>query len=161
MNAQEPVNDGAKLEGIVTFTVVGADGKVKEKVTVKNAVVKVGRTALMDRLTNASPDQDCLINYIAVGDSVTAVADGNTQLGNETAREAIASRTHAFDVGAISTVFAAGDIPAGTLKEAGLFMDATGTADSGTLLSRVAVNIVITALDSLFIDWRLTLSNAA
>lgn len=146
--------------GCPTIKVIGPDGEVKFEKTYKNLIVQAGRTAIADRLTNATPDSSLLVGYIAVGTGATAPADGDTALETETARKAVASKTHAADVAAIATTFNATEIPTSTLKEVGLFIEGTASADTGTLLARVTVNIGITALDALFIDWRITLSDA-
>jgi len=151
-------NETFGLTGIYTFRVFDEFGKLKEKKVVKNLVPKIARTKIADRLTNATPDSDLLISHIAIGDDVTAPADGDLILGNETARNAVTSLAHSDDIATTSTVFAAGTAT-GTHKEAGIFIEGTSTVDTGILLSHVAVDITVAALDSLFIDWRLTISN--
>jgi hypothetical protein len=150
------------FRGEATFTVVGPDGNVKEKKAQKNLVVTAGLVAIADRLSNASPASSLLIGYIAVGDDNTAAASGDTTLGNEIARKAVQSRTQSGGVVAVSTTFAVGDIPGvpTTVQEAAVFIEGTGAADSGTLLCHVVESIAVGALDSLFIDWRITLADA-
>lgn len=160
MSKKESLQSKGGIAGYPTIKVIGPDGKVKFEKTYKNLIVQAGRTAIADRLTNATPDSSLLVGYIAVGTGTTAPADGDTTLETETARKAINSKTHSADVAAIATTFNAGDIPVSTLKEVGLFIEGSATPDSGTLLARVAVNIAITALDALFVDWRITLSDA-
>lgn len=157
---KKKVHSNGRLAGYPTIKVIGPDGKVKFEKTYKNLIVQAGRTAIMDRIVNPSPDSSLLVGYIAVGTGAVAPADGDVALGTETARKAINSKTHSADVGAIATTFDAGDIPTSTITEAALFIEGSATPDSGTLLAMVAVSIAITELDALFIDWRITLSDA-
>ena len=150
----------ARFTGKCHVRVVGADGKVKYDNENANLVVDAGLTLLANRLGDASPDSACLINYIAVGTGTNSPAANNTQLQTETARKAVLSRTNSGVEVAVSTTFGAAEVPTSTLKELGLFIDATGTANSGTLLARVNDSFAVTALDSVFIDWRITLVSA-
>lgn len=149
-----------KATGEVHIRVVGADGKIKHDRKVKNLVVTAGLTLLANRISDATPDSGCLVNYIAVGTNNTAPAAGNTTLGAENARKQVASRTNSAAVAAISTTFNAGEVPTSTINELGLFIDGTASADSGTLLARVLDTFAVTALDSVFIDWRITFADA-
>lgn len=149
-----------KATGEVHIRVVGADGQIKHDRKVKNLVVTAGLTLLANRISDATPDSGCLVNYIAVGTNNTAPAAGNTTLGAENARKQVASRTNSAAVAAISTTFNAGEVPTSTINELGLFIDGTGTANSGTLLARVLDTFAVTALDSVFIDWRITFADA-
>jgi hypothetical protein len=153
-------NGKVRATGEVHIRVVNERGEVTHEKTVKNLVVTAGLTLLANRLTDSSPDSECLVKYIAVGTGTNAPAAGNTTLQTETARAAVLSRTNSAAVAAISTTFAAGAIPTSTIKELGLFIDGSATANSGTLLARVADDFAVTALDSVFVDWRITLADA-
>lgn len=158
---KEQLANSLKLRGEYRLRVVGPDGKVKQEQTVSNIIVKAGRTAIASHLADASPSPTTLLlGYIAVGTNATAPADADTQLGTENARKAVSSRVNSDDVVAVSTIFNAGDIPNSTLSEVGLTIEGTATANTGTLLSHAAINVTITALDSLFVDFRITLSDA-
>lgn len=148
------------IRGELHIVVRGADGKVKQEVRKKNLVVTAGLTLLANRISDATPSSGCLINYIAVGTGTNAPAAGDTALQTENARKAVTSRTSSAAIAAISTTFNAGDVPASTLKEVGMFIDGTASADSGTLFCRQNVNVAVTALDSVFVDWRVTFASA-
>lgn len=150
---------GIKIKGEIHVRVV-RDGKVIQEVRKQNLVVDAGLTLLANRLADASPDSGCLVNYIAVGTGTDAPDASDTQLQTENARKQVASRTNSGAIAAISTVFNAGEVPTSTLKEVGIFIDATGTANSGTLFARQNIDVAVTALDSVFIDWRITLASA-
>ena len=146
--------------GEVHIKVFGPDGIVKYEAHNKNVVVDAGLTLLANRLTSVSPSSECLVNYVATGTGTNAPSSSDTMLQTENARKAVLSRTNDGVVAAISTTFGATEVPTSTIRELGLFIDATGTANSGTLLARVADNFAVTAVDSVFIDWRITLADA-
>jgi hypothetical protein len=135
-------------------------GNIKHDKYYDNLTTTVGRALIIERIFNATPSADLLVDYIAVGTGTTAPAVGDTTLETETARKLRVSLANSSNVGSVSTVFAAGDVPTSTLKEVGLFINGTGTVDTGTLLSRTAIDLPVTALDSVFIDYEFTLNDA-
>lgn len=122
-----------------------------------NLIPTVGRTLIADNLTNASPDNDPRINYVALGSNATAPANGDTTLGTEVYRNAIASQTNASNVAYFTGFFDATETT-GTYAEAGIFADGTASADSGILFSHVAISITKSASETLTIDWTVTLT---
>jgi hypothetical protein len=130
-----------------------------ERWCVPNICVKVGRTMIINNLVDPSPDNAMVINYGAVGTNAAAPADADIKLGTEIARAVVASYNNSDNIGYI-TLFFGYAAANGTLKEAGLFSDATGVADTGILVSHAAINVVKSALNTLTIDWTLTLSDA-
>jgi hypothetical protein len=106
-------------------------------------------------LTNPSPATPLLATYAAVGSGTNAPANGNTQLQTEAYRNAVASRTSASNIAFVTAFFGATEA-VGTHKEAGIFAGGSGTANTGTLLSRVAIDIVKTNTQTLTLDWTLT-----
>jgi len=92
-----------------------------------------------------------------VGTGTNAPANGDTTLQTETARTVVASRTNASNVAYITGFYGATDV-SGTLREAGIFIGATATANSGTLLSRVAINVTKAVTETLTLDWTITIS---
>jgi hypothetical protein len=126
-----------------------------------NIVPIVGRTLIANNLTSASPTNTMLINYIAIGTGSTAVDNADTQLATEVYRNTTASKTNALNVAYISAFFSATETT-GTYKEAGIFSNATATANSGVLVSRVLLNpttgITKSGTETLTIDWSLSLS---
>ena len=123
-----------------------------------NLIVTAGRTALANHLTNAVPTVTPLrINFTALGTGTTAPANGDTQLQTEVFRKATASETNSNNVAFVTAFYTASEV-SGTFREAGLFIAGTITANSGTLFSRVAINITKSLSESLTIDYTITIS---
>lgn len=134
------------------------NGKIIRKYEYHNLLPTVGRTAVANHLTSSSPSPaDLRINYVALGTGVTAPANGDTILQTEVYRNAVASETNANNIAYITGFFSATETT-GTYREAGLFINGTASANSGTLLSRVAINITKSNTETLTLDWSLTIS---
>lgn len=128
-----------------------------ETTIIENIVPTVGRTMIANNLTDSTPDNSMLANYIALGSGTNTPANGDTTLQTETYRNAVASRTNASNVAYITGFFSAVET-SGTYREAGIFCNGTGSANTGVLLSRVAINVTKSASETLTIDWTLTIS---
>lgn len=124
---------------------------------IENLIPTVGRTMIANNLTSASPTNVMKITHCALGTNAAAPANGDTQLGTETYRNAIASITNASNIAYATGFFTALEVT-GTFAEAGIFSNATGTANSGILLSHVALSVVKSNTETLTIDWTLTIS---
>lgn len=135
------------LEDIIT-------GK-KKVYRAKNVITTVGKTMIINNLSNSVPDNSLLVNYVALGTDDTAPAAADVALGAETYRKLILSRTNNGVVGYFSGFFTATEVT-GTFKEFGLFSDASDVADSGILLSHVAINITKTNIQTLTVDVTIT-----
>mgnify|MGYP001593860138 CR=1 FL=1 len=154
----DTLGDAVGMLGLYRFTLENVITGEKEVKYYHNVVPTVGRTMIANNLTNASPTNTMLITHAALGSNVTAPAIGDTQLGTETYRNAIASRTNAANV-AYATAFFNQTEVTGTFKEAGIFSNGTGTANSGVIVSHVAIDITKTSTQKLTIDWTLTLTS--
>lgn len=129
-----------------------------EIVVKENLIPDVARTGLANWLTSGSPSPASLrLNYTALGTGTTAPANADTQLQTETYRKAIASESNTNNV-VYATAFYTTTETTGTYREAGIFMNATGTANSGTLFSRIAINITKNNTTTLTIDYTVTIS---
>lgn len=98
--------------------------------------------------------------YIAVWDDATAPAIGDTTLWNETARKAVWSTSFSAWTASIAVFFAAWEAT-WTHREFGLFGDwntttASGTVDTGILFSHVAVNVSVSATETLTITFSIS-----
>lgn len=152
------IKDKVSLKGVYTFTIRDAKtGKIKRQITVENIIPTVGREMLANNLTAASPTNTPRVTHVALGSGTNAPANGDTTLQTETYRNAAASRTNVSNIAYITGFFSATET-SGTYREVALFCNGTGSANSGVLLSRVAVNITKTTSETLTIDWTLTIS---
>ena len=154
------LKQGLRLKGQYHIVVKDQYGVVKYDEFIDNVTTNAYRAVIANNMTDATPTNTMLVDYIAVGTGTNTPAVTDTQLQTETARKLQTSSTNGNNVATVATVFNAGDVPASTLREVGLFAGGTVTANSGILVSRTAINIVVTALDSVFIDWRLTINDA-
>lgn len=129
-----------------------------EKMVIENLLPTVGRTAIAQHLSAVSPTpSSLLVNYGAVGTGTNAAANGDTTLQTETFRNAIASRTNANNVAYITIFLATTDVT-GTLREVGLFINGSASANTGTLFSRAIINRTKTSIQTLTIDHTVTIS---
>lgn len=152
-------NKGIKLKGVYTFTLRNAEtGEVEATHRYDNLITASGLARVAMVLGQVTGANDGRISHCAVGSNTTPPSAGNSQLGTETYRNVIASLN---SIGAV--VYASGFFGTteanGTHREAGIFIDGTATANSGELLSHVAVNITKTNTQTLTLDWTLTLTS--
>jgi hypothetical protein len=152
------ITQALKLKGVYKFTLEDINTGKKRVFEYENLIPTVGRTAIAEHLTNASPSPASLrCNYTALGTGTNAPANGDTQLQTETFRKAIASQTKSNNIAYMTAFYTAAEA-IGTHREAGVFINGTGTANSGTLFSRVAINITKSGTETLTIDYSITIS---
>lgn len=143
-------NDNLKVTGDVQITLFNKDGSVKDTREIKNLVVTTGKEFIASRMINTPT----AMSHMAVGADGTAAAAGQTALGSELGRVALASNTV---VGAVVTYTA--NFPAGTgtgaVVEAGIF----NAGASGTMLCRTVFSVVNKGVDdAMSITWAITVS---
>ena len=152
------LSDCLNIKGKVKLTIRDSlTNEIKRIFEYNNLIVTVGKTLVANNLTDATPDNDPRINYVALGSSGTAPAAADTQLGTEVYRNAVASETNASNIVYITGFFNATETT-GTYAEAGLFANGTAVANSGVLFSHVAISITKTNTETLTIDWTITIS---
>lgn len=98
--------------------------------------------------------------YIAVGDNGATPVAGNTQLGNETARRLVAVQSRTTAQNEYSVFFNQGEL-SGNYREIGLFMtgnttQATSSANTGILASRIQEDFTVGSGETVTIAFRLT-----
>lgn len=131
-------------------------GKIKFDEHYTNMFVTAGKNAIADALRGNTVSNKGIITYCAVGTGITAPALSDTKLQTELFRKLVSVRSATTNVALFETFYTTSEA-IGTLKEAGLFGDdASGTADSGTLYCRVAINRTKTANDTLTLRWSIT-----
>lgn len=157
--SQGKLEDVIRLRGCYEIAVLGPNKEVIDYRKVDNVVVTSGRSYVLSRIQSSTPQTD-VINAIAVGTSTTAPATGDTLLGSEALRIAIAT----FVTGGLTNnppswqaqcTFATNQANT-TLGEAGIF-NSSG-ANVQTMLSHVTfATISKTTSNTLAISY--TISN--
>jgi hypothetical protein len=101
-----------------------------------------------------------IANYLALGNGIVAPADTDTTLGAELVRGTFNQRSSLLNTAYLDKFFWSSEVGWLTILEAGSFVDGTATANSGYLLSRAPVNIVIWATETLTINVSISLTSA-
>ena len=147
MNATENLKASGSLRVVVT----GADGKVKEEREFKNLVVTVGKNFVASRMVGTS---SAVMSHMAIGSSSTPAAAGDTALGSELGRVALAGASAANNVVTYTATFPAGT-GTGAVVEAGIF----NAGSAGTMLCRTVFAVVNKGVDdAMSITWTVTIS---
>lgn len=130
-------NDLAGWLGVVTFVVVGNDGKVKRRTTLRNHITTAGLNLIRDGLQGLATDLK--VKYVATGTGTTAPADGDTKLQAEGFRTAIAEYSQPGYGQMFTRVLLASGDSNFHIKELGWFagVDATADPNTGVLVARV------------------------
>jgi len=108
------------------------------------------------QLLNAATGADIHLTHMATGTGTGAALKTNTALGTEAFRKALSSKSYTatqftakLSLGTTESNF--------TIKEIGIFANATETAGSGTLISRCLVDIAKNSNITYLITYKLTL----
>jgi hypothetical protein len=132
-------------------------GRIKSKDRIDNTFVTVGKNSIASALSGVETNNQGIITYCAVGTSVVAATLADTTLTTEIFRKLISVRSSSGKVATFQTFFTTAEAN-GTLRECGLFGDsASATANSGTLFSKLAINRVKSASDTLTLSWDITI----
>ena len=143
-------NDQLKVTGDVVVEITGPDGSVKDRREIKNLVVTTGKTFIAARMVGTPT----AMSHMAIGAGTTAAAAGDTALGSELGRVALASATSTGAVVTYTATFPAG-AGTGAVTEAGTLNAASG----GTLLCRTVFSVVNKGVDdAMSITWAITVS---
>lgn len=147
---------GIKMIGDVNIKVFAADGSLKEEKQVKNLVVSVGKTYIANRMQSNSVQS--VMNTMAIGTSSATPAVGNTTLGIEAGRVALASFSASSNQVTATATFPAGT-GTGAITEAGIFNPASAGGSGGNMLCRTTFPVVNKAAgDSIAVTWVITVS---
>jgi len=147
------INEGLQAKGELTIIHRAEDGTVKNALHVPNLVVTTGKTYIAARMQATSIPN--VMSHMAIGiGSATPVA-GDSQLGSESGRVALASQSASGGTVTYTATFPAGT-GTGAIQEAGIFNGAgTGT----TMLCRTTFPTVTKQSgDSIAITWVVTVS---
>ena len=143
--------DMLKMKGELQIVVRDESGTVKQEFTIPNLVVTAGKNYIASRITSAAAT---VMSHMAIGTGTATPAVGNTTLGTEAGRVALASFTASNNQVTATATFPAGT-GTGAITEAGIF----NAASTGTLLCRTTFPVVNKAAgDSIAITWVVTVS---
>lgn len=139
-----------KVTGQVCITVTDKNGQVKDRREIKNLVVTTGKTFIAARMVGTPT----AMSHMALGSGSTAAAVGDTALGTELGRVALASATSSGAIVTYTASFPAGTAT-GAVVEAGTFNDPT----TGTMLCRTVFAVVNKGVDdAMSVTWAITVS---
>lgn len=136
-----------------------AEGKIR-KIHYKNIIPTVSRQQICKALTGGcAAIAEIVINYQELGTGTTTPANGDTGLQTPSAgtRKSVSSQAYSANQMNFTSFWAATEAT-GTWREYALFINGTGTSNSGVIFNRVAINITVGASDALTIDGTATIS---
>ena len=137
------MRDMYEIRGAYRLELVDKEsGRVIWKKSVKNQLTAPNVTDRLDNLMGVLSRPNLDIAYFAFGDGTTTATVNDTQLVNELFRKQVTAKTRGNNY--VQSVVSLGGNEANfTIREIGVFCGpaATEAANTGTLLSRVNVNI--------------------
>ena len=146
--------DNLKVTGDVQITLFNKDGSVKDSREVKNLVVTTGKQFIAASMLKTTTNSPTAMTHMAIGSGAVAAAAGDTALGSQLGRVALASSTVSGAVVTYTASFPAGT-GTGAVVEAGIFNASSG----GTMLCRTVFSVVNKgADDAMSITWTITVS---
>lgn len=89
--ATPQVVDGIRLRGALRIALKDPDGKILEERIINNLIVLGGRSWVLGQLETTNQVTSQTISYMGIGSGLVAPVTGNTGLGLEVTRRAIAS----------------------------------------------------------------------
>jgi hypothetical protein len=143
--------DNIGHQGFYKITKRYKDGKIE--VEVKNAITSLAVNKYVKALTGVSTDLE--IKYLAIGNGNKAIDNADQLLDNEIFRTFYQFRTETAN-NELTVEFTITDAEAvGQWEELGIFVgsSATGTADTGLMLSRVLYSDEKTNLEEITIQY--------
>lgn len=154
--------DGKPLthEELATLREGGNIGRDVRKQHYKNLIPTVSRAQVAKALCGEIASKtEIQISHAELGTSTTAPANGDTGLITPTGatRKAIGSMASSSNIGNFTAFWAATEAT-GTWREFALFINGTGTSNSGTIFNRVAINVTVSSSDALTIDGTVTIT---
>jgi len=125
---------------------------------IENITCTVGRAVLAQRLGGDTTFTGT-VTHTALGTDNTAAVVGDTLLGTETFRKALSSGTDSSNVAFLETFFSAAEVN-GTFEEYGMFIDGTGSVDTGQLFNRFVQTVTKSNTESLNVQSTITFNDA-
>lgn len=148
------------LEGSYVLTTRDLRGHVVSRQRVKNKLCNAGMGVLLGQLDSTHSPSPVTLLYGAVGNGAATPAVTDTQLVSEVGRTTVASSAVSSTQVIIDFFFSTvqGNPPSPyTITEVGLFLQATSTANSGSLLSHAAVSQLKTTSYTLTVEFQIVI----
>lgn len=123
-----------------------------------NLVPLVLRASLASLVAGNTVTPTFQANYCALGSDSTAPTNANVQLGTETIRGLRSNRFSVDNTAYLDKFWSSDEVGGNTYNECGVFVDGTGVANSGYLLSRIIINETMAATETLTINASITFS---
>jgi len=142
------------LHGHYKFTLKDINTGEEQVFEYDNIITAACWTMIANNFVDSTPDNTMFINMAVIGTGTSTPATSDTQLQTETYRNNLASKSNVANLAYATAYFNATET-SGTFREAGIVVDGTGTANTGVLVSRVAINITKTTSQTLTLDWTL------
>jgi hypothetical protein len=144
--------ENLKMKGELSIVVRDeTTGLIKQTLHVPNLVVTVGKNYIASRIVGTAAS---IMSHMSIGTGTATPAAGDTTLGTEAGRVALASGTASTNTVTYTASFPAGT-GTGAITEAGVF----NAASAGTMLCRTTFPVVNKAAgDSIAITWVVTVS---
>ena len=151
------IDETLSLKGKYKFTFENIETGEKRVIEKDNLIVTSGRGWIASRLAQTGSPADIRITHSALGTGTNAPANADTLLQAEVYRKNIASATSDNNIAYLTAFYSATEYT-GTIKEAGMFINGGAGANTGTLFSRIAIDTVKSAVETLTIDYTITLA---
>ena len=145
------ITEELKLTGFVTVSVVGPNGKVKDKREINNLVVQGGKNFIASRFIDT---EGTTVQYVGMGLGPVAATLSDIQLGSEVATRAVIESVSRTDNTVTFNGYFLPNNPNYTVNvtEVGLFNASAG----GIMIARTSFAAVTKeALDVLAVQWKI------
>lgn len=145
------ITESVNIKGNLDVVLLDDSGQIKDKRSIKNLVVAVGKSYIASRMSSNS---DTIMSHMAIGTANITPTTSQTLLLGEVGRRVLDSTGLVSNVITYTSTFPAGT-GTGTIAEAGVFN--SPSANSGTMLCRTRFNEVNKgASDTIVITWNIT-----
>lgn len=135
-------------------------GGAIKKIVYHNIIPTVSRQQICKALSNnIAAVSEISVNYQELGTGTTTPANGDTglQTPSGATRKAVSSRTYSSNQLNITAFWAATEAT-GTWREFASFMSGSLTSNSGVIFNHAAINVTVSAAQSLTIDGTVTIT---
>lgn len=152
--------EAAGRAAYLAFIDAGIASGLIRKIHYSNIIPTISRAQICKAITGGiATVTEIKVTHQELGTGTTAPANGDTGLQTPTGgtRKTISSMAYSSNQMNFTSFWAATEAT-GTWRECALFINGTGTSNSGTIFNRVAINITVGASDALTIDGTVTVS---